>query len=466
MHVREGTAHKYSNLPRSRPPARPPAPRASCDDRQTPSSAASSGRRGGLAASRSSIDGIWRWCHALGMRRGLMPLLPTLAYLAVFFGGQWLLGINAPHLTTSATVAYAAWLLAAFIVGMVVHELGHALAARLAGAEVLGITLGGKLASVTFHLGTVPVSVGLGLGGWINCRSHRLSAPRRAAIYAAGPAANVLVAPLCLLLPVPRWEAAFLALAVLASALQNLAPGHSTAGDTTDGYKLLRTRARLRADAEVRGLLSGPDWPDRPDAADILINGFRLDVPEAEDCLRELCKQPDALLRVYLKPWTLPGKPDADVAHIVRVLSWKLLASGDLPAATADLAAGRIEWVLDHLDKEHPDTRTPVHSVRRTLALVRLRQRRPQEVQRLCADALAADIDPDDRAKVLATVAMARHALLLSGRQQLDEALALDPDADLVSEAARFLNGGWETALAAYGKTIRTPDANRSLTGH
>src|SRR5258708_26183198 len=109
---------------------------------------------------------------------------------------------------------------------MVVHELGHALAARLARAEVLGITLGGKLASVTFRLGTVPVSVGLGLAGWVNCRSHRLSAARRAAIFAAGPAANVLVAPLCLLLPLPRWEAAFLALAVLASAAQDLTPRH------------------------------------------------------------------------------------------------------------------------------------------------------------------------------------------------------------------------------------------------
>jgi hypothetical protein len=38
---------------------------------------------------------------------------------------------------------------------------------------------------------------------------------------------------------------------------------------------------------------------------------------------------------------------------------------------------------------------------------------------------------------VLATVAMARHALLLSGQPQLDKALALDPGAALVSEAAR-----------------------------
>jgi len=121
----------------------------------------------------------------------------------------------------------------------------------------------------------------------------------------------------------------------------------------------------------------------------------------------------------------------------------------------ADLAAGRIEWVIDHLDEEHPDRRTPLHKARRTLALARLRQRRPEEVQRLCSDALAAKLDADDRATVLATVAMARHALLLSGREQLDEALALDPNATLVGEATRFLDGGWDSALAAHDQTAR-----------
>jgi hypothetical protein len=390
------------------------------------------------------------------MRRGLLLLLPTLAYSAVFFGGQRLLGIQSPqHMATSEEVAFAGSLLAALIIGMVAHELGHAVVVRLAGGEVLGVTLGSTFASVTFHVRTVPVSVGLGLGGSVSFRGHRLTAARRVAISAAGPAVNVVVALLCLLLPVPRWEASFLALAVLASAVQDLVPGHSASGGTTDGYKLLQTPARLRADTEVRGLLSEPHWEDRPNAADILINGFRLDVPEAEDCLRELCKQPDALQCVYLKPWRLPDKPEADVTHIVHVLSWKLLASGDLPAATVDLAASRIEWVIDHLDKEHPEQRTLLRNVRHSLALARLRQRRPQDVQRLCADALAADMAPDDRATVLATVAMAKHALLLSGRQHLDEALALDPDAELVSEAARFLEGGWETALAAHDEAAR-----------
>lgn len=392
------------------------------------------------------------------MRRVLArldPSWPLLAFLVVVYGGQWLLGIHIPpHQAISAQVAFGAVLLAALAVGTVIHELGHAIAVRAVGERVLGVELGGNLARVTFKFGSIPISVGLGLRGSVSHSGNRLSAARRAAVLAAGPAANVLVAPACMLLPVPSWEASYLALCLLASALQDLAPGHTGNGNMTDGYKLLRTPARLRADVQVRELLADPCWWERPGAAEILMNGFSLDVPEAEDCVRELSHQPDRLLCVFTKPWTLPAKPDADVTHIVHVLSWKVLASGDLSADTADLAANRIEWVIDHIDKEHQDRRTPLYDVRSSLALARLRQRRPQEVQGLCADALAAKLDPDDRATVLALIAMARHALLLSARKQLDEALALDPNAALVGEAVRFIDGGWDTALAAHDQAL------------
>lgn len=411
------------------------------------------------------MDGVWPVCQTLVVRRMLARLGPawsSLTYLAVLYGGQWLLGIHAPaHVATSALVVFTAAFWAALVVGTVVHELGHAIAVRLAGERVLGITLGGKLLRVTFRVGSITISVGLGLRGSVSYSGSRLSIARRMIVTAAGPLANVIVAPACLLLPVPRWQSSYLALCVLASALQDLAPSHSADGTTSDGYKLLRTPARLRAGAQVRGLLSDPCWWERPGAAEILINGFRLDVPEAYDSLRALTKKPEMVLCVFTKPWTLPADPDADVVHVVHVLSWKVLVPGDLPAETADLAASRLEWVIDHLDKEHPDRRTPLYDVRSSLGLARLRQRRPQEVQRLCADALAAKLDPDDRATVLAMVAMARHSLLLSGRQQLDEALALDPSATLVGEAMRFLEGGWDTALAAHDQTLRRSGAGQ-----
>ncbi|HEY3977257.1 MAG TPA: M50 family metallopeptidase [Streptosporangiaceae bacterium] len=373
------------------------------------------------------------------MRRDLARVLPVLAFLALLYGGQWLLRIHSPaHQATGTVAARAAWLLAVFAAGTVVHECGHAVAVRLAGERVLGIQLGGQRARMTVHVGTVPVTLGIGLGGSVSYRAHRLSAARRAAILAAGPAASVLVAPLCLLLPVPRWEAAYLALAASASALQDLVPAPASGG-STDGARLWQTRAWLRADAAVRALLADPGWAARPAAADILISGFGLDVPEAEDALRELAGQPARLLGVFRQPWALPGRPEPDVTHIVHVLSWKVLAGGELPAETANLAASRVEWVIGHLDREHPDPRSPVHQARHTLAVARLRKGRPDEVRSLCAGALAAELAPAERATVLATVAMARHALLLSGQPQLDEALALDPGAALVSEAARVL---------------------------
>jgi len=184
------------------------------------------------------------------MRRDLSGALPPLAFLAIFYGGQWLLGINVPqHLALSSEVVLGLLVLAGMFIGLIVHELGHALAVRWAGERVLTVTLGGKLLATTFHVGAVPVSVGLGLGGSVSCRTHQLTAGQRAAIAAAGPAANVLVAPLCLLLPVPHWEAAYLAIALFASALQDLAPAHRAGGVQSDGVMLFQTPARLRAGA-------------------------------------------------------------------------------------------------------------------------------------------------------------------------------------------------------------------------
>jgi hypothetical protein len=68
-------------------------------------------------------------------------------------------------------VAECGWVLAALIAGTIVHELGHAVAVRLIGKRVLGIEVGGKLARITLHLGTIPVSLGLGLGGAVTYRA-------------------------------------------------------------------------------------------------------------------------------------------------------------------------------------------------------------------------------------------------------------------------------------------------------
>jgi hypothetical protein len=70
-----------------------------------------------------------------------------------------------------------------------------------------------------------------------------------------------------------------------------------------------------------------------------------------------------------------------------------------------------------------------------TLALARLRQGRFDQVEPLCASGLAADVDPDNRAALLATLVIARRALGQPHADLLAEAVALSPDADLVAEA-------------------------------
>jgi hypothetical protein len=371
------------------------------------------------------------------MRGVLARLAGVLIFQACFWTGRAILDAHEPRNVSTWTLAgYTAWLVAAYLAGMVAHELGHAAAVRLTGSRVDEIEFGGHW--VRFRVRGVQVSAGLGLGGHVSFDSTRLGPRRLAVVLFAGPAANVLAAPLCFLLPVPRWDAAFIALSVFSSAAWDLVP--DTDDLRTDGAKLTRIPATIRAQAAVRELVTTPDWAMQPGTADTLIEGFRLDVPEAEDILRELSHDPVRLLPFFRQDWTLPDKPEAEVLHIVDVLTWKTLCTSELPAETVELAASRAEWVLAHRPEDCDDKRIALHQLQPALALARLRQGRTADVRRLCAGALAADMEPQERASVLATVAMAKHARLLSGQAELDAALALDPDAPLVPEALATLS--------------------------
>ncbi len=380
-------------------------------------------------------------CHDHAMRRGVAQLLFAVVYVACYGLGIWLIIEHAPAHTTAVGKAAAAMLvLAAYAVGIIMHELGHALAARLAGARVLSIHFFGPPDRLTFHVGTTAVSLGLRPSGQVVYPARQLSVARDGLVTVAGPATEILVAPLWLLLPVSRWLAVFLAFISLTSGLRDFAPG--TDEYESDGYQLFRLRARLRADRDISELLAIPDWIAVPDAADRLIKGYSLDIPQAVDRVRELRAQPDLLLRLYAQPWTLARRPEPDVQKVIHGLSWQVLLNPDVPVDLADLAADRVEWVRNSIDPFDDDAKVRRADVTHTLALARLRQGRPEEVRALCGDALARDdLDPADRATVLATVALARHARMLSGEKQLDEALALNPDADLVAEAVALLRG-------------------------
>ncbi len=385
--------------------------------------------------------GAHRW---LRLGDGLSTLLP-------YFAGLLAIYVLSPfprHLGAWTIVALVAGLGAAILLGIVIHELGHLLAIRLARDRPTAIHLLGPPDRVTFHIGTLRVGLGVRPRGRVEYLGKDLSAAQDAVIAAAGPAADLVTAPLVLLLPIARWAAVYLAVVMAASGLANLVPALTEDGRLSDGVTLIRTRARSRAAEDIRELFAATDWSHRPDAASRLINGWVLDAPAAEDYLKHLPDDRDELLRLYAQEWPLPERPELESLNIVHALSWKVVAKPDVSAQLADLAATRVEWVLGHVNKrDDPEVRPRPRDVRHTLAVVRLRQGQPADVRRLSADALAADLDPDDRATVLATVAMAKHQLYLlaSARQALDEALALDPSADLVPEAVSMLGSGAPT---------------------
>ena len=387
-------------------------------------------------------------CHALfmGAHRWLR-LGDTLRSLMTYFAGLLVGYAISPfpdHLGAWAIVALIAGVSAAILVGIVVHELGHVLAIRLAGRWPTAIHLLGPPDRVAFHVGALRVGVGIKPGGEVEYPGNGLSAAQSAVIAAAGPAADLVTAPLALVLPIARWAAVYLAVMIAATGLANLIPAKAEDGSLSDGVKLIRARARSRATAEIRELLAAPEWSHRPATADRLINAWVLDVPAAEEGLKQLPDDRDALLRFYAQEWSLPEGPETEFLNIVHALSWKVVAKPDVPARLADLAGARVEWVLGHVSKRDKEVRPRPRDVRHTLAVVRLRQGRPADVRQLCADALAADLDRDDRACVLATVAMAKRQLGFpaSARQVLGEALALDPNAELVPEAASTLSDG------------------------
>jgi hypothetical protein len=329
-------------------------------------------------------------------------------------------------------------------VAIVIHEGGHFLAGRLLGMRTAAVYLGSPPALMTLHLGQVLLGLGLRPTGKVVWKGW--PAPGRLAVsVAAGPLANLVTAPVLLVTPVPHWIAFSFALISGSIAAGTLFPGKSRSGQPTDGARLLQAPARSRACADLRHLLEQPDWPTRADAAGRLLKGYQLQVEAARNrfhTLAHLLRNAgwiEDLLDIHASAVTfLPGAPGLNTLMAVHHLEWDVLNVPGLPQAAADLAARRVEWVIRHNTRPQDDM-LPAFAVEHTLALARLRQGRPAEVEPLCAAGLAADLQPSQRATVLATVALARQALGQHAGNPLNQALALDPAADLVSEAASVI---------------------------
>jgi hypothetical protein len=331
-------------------------------------------------------------------------------------------------------------LYAAVMAAVVVHELGHYLAVRLLKGRATAIHNGTPPALVRFRRGKVRFELGLTPRGRVMW-TGQLSAGRAAVIALAGSLANLIMAAVALVLPIYSALRYSFAVILVAVGLASLMPMRARNGRLSDGARLLQAPARSRAERDVRRLLEDPAWRSRPEAADILRRGCQLEVPAAVarwhlaiDLLGEQGRT-QAMLRLHRElPSSLPAAPPRNVVLAVHHAEWVAATLPGLPLADANLASTRMAWVLKH------SSGTDRIGAKHTLALVRLRQGSPAAVEPLCADALAADLEPGPRAEVLATVAMARHAAGHSGRAALDEAMALDPSSRVVAEAMARLD--------------------------
>jgi hypothetical protein len=134
-------------------------------------------------------------------------------------------------------------------------------------------------------------------------------------------------------------------------------------------------------------------------------------------------------------------------ARSLHEVECNLLYAPGLPPEVVDEAAVRVRWLLDNYPFTAKEGSVLRPSMEHTLAVARLRQGKFAEVEPLCAGGLAADVGPDNRATILATIVIAHRALGLPQADLLAEAVALSPDADLVAEA-RSCSGEPSTSAA------------------
>jgi hypothetical protein len=105
-----------------------------------------------------------------------------------YFGLELALGILILYLT--------------IMVAVLIHELGHYLAARLSGVHVTAIQIGAPPTLASFSRGGTRIDVGLLASGRV-LWDQAPPARRRWIVALAGPLANLVTAPLPLVLPLP-----------------------------------------------------------------------------------------------------------------------------------------------------------------------------------------------------------------------------------------------------------------------
>ncbi len=313
-------------------------------------------------------------------------------------------------------------IVAVIVVGTLItleaDALGSLLAALLVRARILEFRLGPARPAIRFRIRRAQVSLGLPFGHWM----EHGPAPtgRRVVFLLAGPVANLVLAGVVVAVPVSSAMASSLAVLCVARALEALAPTRAKNGQLSAGAQLLEIRphgqhAKILRDLKDFGA-SRDIAAHSPERAGRVLAAYQEGVP--------IARANAHLLAMMLRR-------EGRIAELME-LHEQLPALTDADDEAQAAALAELEWtVMPRLSR--PDRHL---SMVTALALARLRQGRFADVEPLCTDSLAGELEPDKRARVLATVILARRALRQPYQDLLAEAVSISTDDDLVAEAA------------------------------
>jgi hypothetical protein len=383
-----------------------------------------------------------------------------------------------------AVVFYVAWI-GVNAVSVLVHEGGHALACKACRVKILGFHVGktGK-AAFRFRVRDTRVTLGWPYSGRVEHEPVK-SRQKNTVIRLAGPLATIIPAGVMVAvgfgLPQPG-----LARAILISVagvfglrgIANLMPFRTREGRLTDGAALLsmgkgrlarairrdygafrtpdgitwrlytsKEAAECKADIEaVRKFDKDQNTPLPAEMVTRLLAAFRehsiagLMLIHAIGRTLRLEGRIDELLALHEEYPVLPdghGPMMRQMLCQMQGLSYEVALVPGVPQDVLALASQRIERVLRDCDSDEALNRAVHAGTLHSLAVVRLRQGRFGEVERLFGPETAdPSLPPEHRAAVLAVVVLARRALGQPYEDMLVEAVALCPAADLVAEAA------------------------------
>lgn len=403
-----------------------------------------------------------------------------LAFWVVFAWPGWTGGQAARLLYAVYCVTW----IGANAVSVLVHEGGHAVAGKALRVKIVGFHVGkmGK-AAFRFRVGDTRVTLGWPYGGRVE---HGVTSQRKnTVILLAGPLATIIPAGVMAAvgfgLPQPGLARAILISVAGVFGLRgigNLMPYRTREGRLTDGAALLsmgkgRLARAIRGDTEAFKTPDGVTWrpysaketaeykadveairkfyedQNTPLPAEVvtrLLAAFRkhsftgLMFIHAIGRTLRLEGRIDELLALHEGYPALPVRRDQMTRQMLiqmQGLSYEVALVPEVPQDVLAGASQRIERVLRDCDSDEILNEAVYAGALHSLAVVRLRQGRFDEVERLFGPETAdPSLPPEHRAAVLAVVVLARRALGQPYEHMLAEAVALCPAADLVTEAA------------------------------